>query len=286
MGQVSMVAAAMPVETVRRSRGPISRRSRRLNMFRIVVLVLAAVFFLTPILAMVEFSTRGTGLGAARTLTYWRQIFDYPDLVAAIQVSLELALITSVAGLLLLVPTMIWVRLRLPKLHRVIEFLCLLPLTVPAIVLVVGLAPVYAWVTYFFGDSTLTLAFAYVILVLPYTYRVLDAGLSAIDVQTLSEAARSLGAGWGTVMLRIVAPNMRSALLNSALLSVALVLGEFTIAQLLNFENLQVAINMLGRANAGVSIAVAVASLFFAFILLVGLSFVGRRRSGSVQVEE
>jgi putative spermidine/putrescine transport system permease protein len=286
MGQVSMVAAAMPVETVRRSRGPISRRSRRLNAFRIVVLVLAAVFFLTPILAMVEFSTRGTGLGAARTLTYWRQIFDYPDLVAAIQVSLELAAITSVAGLLLLVPTMIWVRLRLPKLHRVIEFLCLLPLTVPAIVLVVGLAPVYAWVTYFFGDSTLTLAFAYVVLVLPYTYRVLDAGLSAIDVQTLSEAARSLGAGWGTVMLRIVAPNMRSALLNSALLSVALVLGEFTIAQLLNFENLQVAINMLGRANAGVSIAVAVASLFFAFILLVALSFVGRRRSGSVQVEE
>ena len=286
MGQVSMIAAAMPVETVRRSRGPISRRSRRLNVFRIVVLLLAALFFLTPILAMVEFSTRGTGLGAARTLTYWRQIFDYPDLVTAIQNSLELAAITSVAGLLLLVPTMIWVRLRLPKLHRVIEFLCLLPLTVPAIVLVVGLAPVYAWVTYFFGDSTLTLAFAYVILVLPYTYRVLDAGLSAIDVRTLSEAARSLGAGWGTVMLRIVAPNMRSALLNSALLSVALVLGEFTIAQLLNFENLQVAINMLGRANAGVSIAVAVASLFFAFILLVGLSFVGRRRSGSVQVEE
>jgi len=112
------------------------------------------------------------------------------------------------------------------------------------------------------------------------------AKLQAIDVQTLSEAARSLGAGWGTVMLRIVAPNMRSALLNSALLSVALVLGEFTIAQLLNFVNLQVAINMLGRANAGVSIAVAVASLFFAFILLVALSFVGRRRSGSVQVEE
>jgi putative spermidine/putrescine transport system permease protein len=137
-----------------------------------------------------------------------------------------------------------------------------------------------------FGDSTLTLGFAYVVLVLPYTYRVLDAGLSAIDVRTLSEAARSLGASWGTVMFRIVAPNMRSALLNAALLSVALVLGEFTIANLLNFVNLQVAIAMLGRANAGVSIAVSAASLFFAFVLLVGLSFVGRRRSVSVQEEE
>lgn len=288
---VSLSAAAAPEQPVfvnvgRRGRGPISRRRRRLTYFRVFVLVVAALFFLTPIFAMVEFSTRGTGVSAARTLTYWRQIFDYPDLTAAIQVSLELAALTSIAGLLLLVPTMIWVRLRLPKLHRVIEFLCLLPLTVPAIVLVVGLAPVYKVVSNIFGDSTLTLGFAYVILVLPYTYRVLDAGLSAIDVQTLSEAARSLGASWATVMFRIVAPNMRSALLNASLLSVALVLGEFTIANLLNFPNLQVTIAMLGRANAGVSIAVSAASLFFAFILLVGLSFVGRRRSVSVQEEE
>ena len=267
-------------------RGPLSRRRRRLKAFRIVVFALMGLFFVIPILAMFEFTTRGTGLSAPRTLQPWRDIFKYPDLIAAIQVSLELAAITSVAGLLLLVPTMVWVRLRLPRLQRVIEFLCLLPLTVPAIVLVVGLAPVYAWVTYIFGSSTLTLAFAYVILVLPYTYRVLDAGLSGIDVQTLSEAARSLGAGWPTVMWRIIAPNIRSALLNAALLSVALVLGEFTIASLLAFQNLQVAINFLGRANAGVSIAVALASLFFAFLLLVSLSFVGRRRSVSVQEEE
>ena len=267
-------------------RGPLSRRRRRLTYFRIAVFVVMGLFFTIPILAMFEFTTRGTGLSAPRTLQPWRDIFKYPDLIAAIQVSLELAAITSVAGLLLLVPTMVWVRLRLPRLQRVVEFLCLLPLTVPAIVLVVGLAPVYAWVTYIFGSSTLTLAFAYVILVLPYTYRVLDAGLSGIDVQTLSEAARSLGAGWPTVMWRIIAPNIRSALLNAALLSVALVLGEFTIASLLAFQNLQVAINFLGRANAGVSIAVALASLFFAFLLLVSLSFVGRRRTASVQEEE
>ena len=57
--------------------------------------------------------------------------------------------------LVLLVPTMTWVRLRLPGLRRTVEFICLLPLTIPAIVLVVGLAPVYAWVTYFLGGSSL-----------------------------------------------------------------------------------------------------------------------------------
>jgi putative spermidine/putrescine transport system permease protein len=128
-------------------------------------------------------------------------------------------------------------------------------------------------------DTIFLLSFAYVVLVLPFAYRALDAGLSAIDVKTLSEAARSLGAGWGTVMFRVIAPNMSSALLNACLLSVALVLGEFTFANLLSYLNLQVEIFQLGLANAGTSIAVAVASLLFAFILLVILSFVGRARA-------
>ena len=254
-------------------------RKAKLRAFRVVVLVAAALFFMVPILAMFEFSTRvGTEVASAHNLTYWRQIFDQPDLVAAITASIQLAAITSVAMLVLLVPTMVWVRLKLPWLKRILEFICLLPLTIPAIVLVVGFFPMYQWMGNNFSDNILTLSFAYVILVLPYCYRALDAGLGAIDVKTLTEAARSLGASWFTVMWRVIVPNISSAILNAALLSVALVLGEYTIAQNLLYNNLQVEIAQLGRANAGVSIAVAVASLLFAFVLLVGLSFVGRRR--------
>ncbi|HEY7857375.1 MAG TPA: ABC transporter permease subunit [Candidatus Nanopelagicales bacterium] len=276
----------MSATAVARTRGINARRRRRLNVFRTVVLVLLGVFFLTPLFAMFEFTTRGDTPSSPRSLAAWGEIASAPNLISSIVTSLGLAVITSVAMIVLLVPTMIWVRLRLPRLFRVIEFLCLLPLTIPAIVLVVGLAPVYLWVTYFFGDSALTLSFAYVILVLPYTFRALDAGMSAIDVRTMSEAARSLGAGWTTVMFRIIPPNMRAALLNASLLSVALVLGEFTLANLLNFLNLQVEINQLGQANAPVSIAVALGSLLFAFALLVSLSFVDRPRGSSAPPDE
>jgi len=252
------------------------RRARRLRIFRVTVLALAGAFFLVPIGAMFEFSTRGVGPTSPRTLDAWRSIPSYPDLTAAIVTSLELAALTSVAMLVLLVPTMIWVRLRLPRLRRTIEFLCILPLTIPAIVLVVGLAPIYVWLSQNVSDSVLTLTLVYLILVLPYAFRTLDAGLSSIDITTLSEAARGLGAGWGTVMWRVIAPNVAGALVNASILSVALVLGEFTIANLLNYVNLQVAINLLGRANAAVSIAVAVASLLFAFVLLTVLSFFRR----------
>jgi putative spermidine/putrescine transport system permease protein len=270
----------------RRPGGLRAQRARRIKVTRIVVLTLFAIIFVLPLAAMVEFSTRRTAaIGGGRTLMYWREIGSTPGLVAAIRSSLELAVITSLVALVLLVPTMVWVRLRLPQLTRVLEFLCLLPLTIPAIVLVVGWVPIYSWINYLtpsqYQTSPLVLAFAYIILVMPYMYRSLDAGLAAIDVPTLTEAARSLGASWFTVMTRVITPNISSAVLNASLLSVALVLGEFTVASLLNYVNLQVAMYTTAQENAGVSIAVAAASLLVVFVLLFALSFVGRRRRGS-----
>jgi putative spermidine/putrescine transport system permease protein len=260
-----------------------SRRNRmRTQVLRVIALIVFGLFFLTPIGAMFEFSTRGNGINASRTWVAWTSILTYPDLTDAIKASLALAAITSVAMLLLLLPTMVWVRLRIPAIKATIEFICLLPLTIPAIVLIVGLSPIYYWIALNVSDNILTLAFGYVILVLPYAYRSLDAGLSSIDVKTLTEAARSLGASWPAVMWRIIVPNIPVAILNALLLSVALVLGEYTFANLLNYTNLQVAIALLGRANAGVSISTAVASLMFAFILLMVISFVGRRRAPSL----
>ena len=263
-------------------------RSRRakLQVFRVVTFVLFGAFFAGPIWFMFEFSTRGIGENSPRTLDAWKAIGTYPDLVAGIVASLELAVITSIGVLVVLVPTMVWVRLRLPRLRRVIESISLLPLTIPAIVLVVGFAPMYQWLGTNFSDSILTLSLAYAILVLPYAYRALDAGLAAIDVKTLSEAARSLGASWPVVMWRVIVPNISSALLNAGLLSVALVLGEFTIANNLLYPNLQVEIVSVARTNAGTSIAVAVASLLFAFVLLVALSFVGGQRGGRRRTRE
>ena len=265
-------------------RGVHRSRYIKLQLFRGIVFLVAGVFFLVPMVAMLEFSTRAND--GSRTLEYWKEIFQYPDLIdwnfgpapdAALNASLELALITSVAMLVLLVPTMVWVRLKLPRLSRIVEFICLLPLTIPAIVLVVGLFPMSIWLGTNVSDSILTLALSYIVLVLPYCYRALDAGLGTIDVKTLSEAARSLGASWASVMWRVIVPNVSNAILNAVLLSVALVLGEYTIANNLLYNNLQVELVHLERANAGVSIAVAVASLLFAFILLLVLAFVGSR---------
>jgi putative spermidine/putrescine transport system permease protein len=266
--------AASPVS----QRGMQAGRRRRLNVFRYLVFTVFALFFLLPLLGMIRFSLEGKKLGTW-SLAAWTQIGSYPGLLSAVEITLELAVITSAVTLVLLVPTMIWIRLRVQWLSRAFEFLCLLPLTIPAIVLVVGLAPIYNYIERY-NLSALMLFWAYVILALPYAFRALSAGLTAIDATTLAEAARSLGASWFTVIVRVIAPNMWQAIMNALLLTWALVLGEFTIAYLLLYTNLQAELYSISRntPNAGVLFSTSSAALIFAFILLLILSYVGRRR--------
>ena len=278
MASVSSLAETSLTMPVKRQGGMQSRRRRRLNLFRYLVFTVFSLFFLLPLLAMVRFSLEGSKPGSW-SLAAWKQIPSYPGLLSAVEITLELAVITCAVMLVLLVPTMIWVQLRVQWLSRTIEFLCLLPLTIPAIVLVVGLAPVYNRIRHY-QLSALQLFWAYVILALPYAYRALAAGLGAMDVRTLSEAARSLGANWFTVMVRVIMPNMRQAILNALLLTSAPVLGEFTIALLLLYTNMQTALYFIRREtpNAGVLFSTSSAALLFAFGLLIILSFAGRRR--------
>jgi putative spermidine/putrescine transport system permease protein len=285
MAAVTALSETPAAAPAGRPGGMQSRRRRRLNIFRYLVFTVFGLFFALPLLAMARFSLEGPKLGTW-SLTAWRQIASYqgsgiPPLSSAIEITLELAVITCVVTLVLLVPTMIWVRLRVQWLARTMEFLCLLPLTIPAIVLVVGLGSIYNRIQHY-ELSALMLFWVYVILALPYAYRALAAGLNAIDVTTLSEAARSLGASWFTVIVRVIAPNMRQAILNALLLTASLVLGEFTIAYLLLYDNLQVELYSISRGtpNAGVIFSTSIAALLFAFVLLLILSYAGRRRRG------
>ena len=285
MAAVTSVGETPAPAAAARPRGMHANRRRRLNAYRYVVFTIFGLFFLLPMLAMLRFSLEGAKLGTW-SVAAWKQIASYqgegvPPLLSSIEITLELAVITSVVTLVLLVPTMIWVRLRVQWLARTMEFLSLLPLTIPAIVLVVGLGPIYNRIQHY-SLSSLMLFWIYVVLALPYAYRSLAAGLSAIDVPTLSEAARSLGASWFTVMIRVIVPNMRQAILNALLLTCSLVLGEFTIAFLLLYNNLSVELYSISRntPNAGVIFSTSTAALLFAFVLLLILSYAGRARRG------
>jgi putative spermidine/putrescine transport system permease protein len=245
------------------------------------ILGVIGIIFAVPVVAMVEFTLR-RGLEGGYDFSRWVTVLtfnlgpEYRVLGTSIGNSLVLAAVTVVLMLVLLVPTMIVVQLKLPKLRRVLEFVCLLPISIPAIVLVVGLAPVYGVISRAAGSGVWTLALAYGIIVLPFAYRAVQSNLDAIDVTTLTEAARSLGASWPVVIARVLLPNLRSGLLAGAFISVAVVLGEFTIASLLNRQNLQTALVIVQKDDPFIAVIVTLLSLLVAVALLLVIGAFGR----------
>jgi putative spermidine/putrescine transport system permease protein len=170
------------------------------------------------------------------------------------------------------------VHLKLPRLRTVISFLALVPFVVPPIVLVVGLfdvlKPTPDW---FYAKPYGFLVGAYVILAFPYVYFSLDAGFRAIDVHTLTEASQSLGANWRTTLFRVILPNIRVAALGGAFLTLAIVMGEFTIAVLAAFDTFPVYIQYINQTKAYPAAAVSLMSFGITWAAMIALVLVARK---------
>jgi putative spermidine/putrescine transport system permease protein len=80
------------------------------------------------------------------------------------------------------------------------------------------------------------------------------------------------------VLFTALVPNLRVGLLAAALISAAAVLGEFTIASLLNRVNLQTALFVVSQEDPFVAVILALLALLFGFVLLTVLGRIGGAR--------
>jgi putative spermidine/putrescine transport system permease protein len=236
-------------------------------------LVLAALYFLVPLIGTAQFSLQ-TGPTAYGFAAYAKTLQD-PAFQDTFAFSFKLAVATVLISIVLMVPTVYWVDLRLQHLRRTLDFIAVLPFVVPPVTLAVALLRLFQPVPWLIGGPQI-LILAYVILALPFTYRSLDAGLRAIDVHTLTEAAQSLGASWVTILLRVILPNLRFAMLSAAFLTVTLVMGEFTMASLMLFNTFAVYMNQVGQEQATQAAALAMISLALTWAAMFGILFLGR----------
>jgi len=242
-----------------------------------LVLAFGAAYFLVPLAATAEFSLRdGGGYGVSA----YAEILRDPQFRDTLWLSFRLALETIAISLVLFVPAVYWVHLRLPRLRRVIELLSLLPFVVPPIVLVVGLLDVYRPAPQFFVGTTQILVAGYVVLAFPFLFRALDVGFRAIDVHTLSEAAASLGAGWATTLARVILPNVKAAAVAGAFLTLAIVMGEFTMANVMLFNTFPVYMAYIGGTKAEPAAALALISFGITWLAMLGILLLGRRIGG------
>lgn len=257
--------------------------------WRYVVLGVLGLYFLVPIAASVWFTVRERDGVSLETYAAIPGAAGFAD---AFGRSLLLAGLTVVLALVLMVPTVLLVDLRLPRLRTTVELLTLMPLVLPPIALVVGVRSVLSWAPDYFLGTPLAEAFfalqepglpwilvlVYIVLALPFVYRALDAGVRGADLRTLTEAARNLGASWPRTMASVVIPALRTSVLNASFITIALVLGEFTVASILGFETFPTWIVRIAGSQPQLSVAVSVLSLLLTWALLLTISALDRRR--------
>jgi len=228
-----------------------------------IIFGLAALFFLGPLIATFDFSLRIRR--DALTFDAYANVFQTPAFQQTFLFSITVGIAAIVVGLMIVVPAAYFVRLRAPQLRPLIEFVTLLPLIIPPIILVFGYIRLYNSssilpLTNSDIGTDILLTLGYVALALPYMYRAVDTGLRTIDVQTLTEAANILGANTPTILLRVIFPNILVAALSGAFLTLAIVIGEFTMASLLNRQAFGVYMQNVGANKAFEPAALAVIS--------------------------
>lgn len=253
-----------------------------------LVLLIAAIYFLSPLLSMVRFALQNVlviDYGWHNMFSKWSlsalwEPFKQPLAGPTLLLSVKLAMGTVLLTQLLLIPTALFVHVRLPKARGFVEFLTLLPYMVPPIALVAGVIGVIRPNAGWFIRSNYSLVPFYVVLALPFTYRAIDAGIRAIDVRTLIDASRSLGAGWLTTLGRALLPNLRTAIISSSFLTATVVLGELTMSQVLLKRTFPQFTYEYGRQNGRGGIALSLLTLVITTSLLALLSLLTRPKSG------
>lgn len=245
--------------------------------FRWIAMTILGFYVLIPVAASVQF-TLEDGYRGKLSFTAYDQAIHEPGLGSSLLVSTKVALGAMAITLVLLVPTVIFVNLRHPKIRPVLDAISLLPLGVPSVVIVLGVLGAYRNFPNWIITTPLILALVYVVLAMPFSYRAIDAGVRAIDLHTLVDAGHAMGAGWRKLFFRVLLPNLRSGILAAAFLTVALSLGEFAIASIMGFSTFPVWLVSVEGNNPYVAVALSITALLFTWVVLVVLALAGAGR--------
>jgi len=251
------------------------------NLGSKIILIITAIFIFFPLYAAAEFSIRN---GAEKThgLAAYRWIFEQAGFTENLAITARITVLAVVLNLLIMVPTVTWLHLSGQRYKRLVEILTILPLIIPVVALATG---AQLALPSLLENTVYELSFMYVVIAMPYTYRALDIGLSGHPLATLTNAARNLGASWIRVLTNVIVPTIRPSIFAALFLMVALSLGEFTLAQLLHWTTFPVWVTNVSQQNIIGATALAIGSLFFAWLLLFGFTFFGGKNSNTVQEE-
>ena len=248
-------------------------RMRRSIWFwlQLVFTLAVCAFLIVPIvLSMLAGVTQNyfIGLSSGFTLQWVIKVWD--DYRAPVLLSIQLAGACLVCNLVLGVPAAYVLAKRQNAFTRAIEELLVMPVAVPGIATALALIVTYGSLGGFRTHWTFILA-GHVLFTLPFMVRSVLAVMMSIDLTTLEEGARSLGASFVQRFFGVILPNCRAGIIAGALMVVTLSLGEFNMTLLLHTPLTQTLPVGLADTYASLRLEVGSAYTLVFFVIIIPL---------------
>jgi putative spermidine/putrescine transport system permease protein len=207
----------------------------KMNWWAILWAVVGLLYFFGPLFGTFDFSMRM--VKGQYSFHAYQIVLADPMFLESFRYSATMGLITIFVSIVIFLPTVYVIHLRLPQIRPVVEIITLLPFMIPVIVYVFGLIRTFSRAPFLMtttpSGTDVLIGAGYIVLAMPYMYRAIDIGMRSIDVRNLTEAAESLGSNVFQILLFVILPNLRIALLSGSLISFALVIGELILGDFL-----------------------------------------------------
>ncbi len=255
---------------------------QRLTAGRTLILALLVAFVVLPIGMPVIFSFSVYWqdiLPEGFTLEWYRRFLTKPATSRSLTVSLVVAASAVLLNLLIAVPAGYAIaRMKGRARSFMVVVARILPLVLPPVIVGTALLLAFSKPPFAFSGTIWMVIVAHTLLGFPFMIRNTLASFDTLDIDTLSEAAQSLGANLWQRLRYVIVPNVLPGVLAGALLVFAISIGEFEVTSMVaGFEAQTLPLQLFQQIRNDMRIASAI-SAFLVYVSLVcflGMVYLG-----------
>ncbi|CVI70541.1 Inner membrane ABC transporter permease protein YdcV [Clostridiales bacterium CHKCI001] len=247
-------------------------------------LALILIFMYLPIAIVIVYSfneNKLTAIWSGFSLKWYSELFQDKDLMEALKNSLILGVLSCFcAGVIGTIGAVGMARLNY-KTKGVMEYLSMLPIMIPEIILGMVFLAFFSAISLPFGMTTLVIA--HTTFCIPYIYMMVKARLVGMD-PALLEAARDLGASEIRAFWDITLPLIMPAVASGSLLAFAMSFDDVVISVLVTNSRINtLPIKVFSRIKFGVSPeinALSTIMLSVTLIIILGIVRINKKNRG------
>lgn len=254
------------------------------------VIVLISIYLILP-LALTFFYSIFTEwndiLPKGFTLKYYSQLFSDSIFLEALGRTLLISILPILVTGIIILLAMYVIVVYNPKLEKYIQILCMIPYALQGIILSTSIISIYVGSGSILSNRIFLLIGAYCIISLPYMYQGIRNSLTGVDAINLIEAAQVLGVSKLYAFFRIIVPNILPGITVSAMLSMAIIFGDFAIVNTLAGSHYQTAQVYLQKMlfQSGQLSSATIMILFLCTLIISLMVFLIKKNNKSVVIQ-